>query len=82
MSIAEQIYELVKSLPPDEASEVLNFAESVQTKHLNAGKSTDTLARDVWVELVESLAGSWGEDFPTLEDIRASSVQDISRESL
>jgi hypothetical protein len=82
MSIAEQIYELVKSLPHNEANEVLNFAESVQAKHLNASKSTDTSAQDAWVELVESLAGSWGEDFPTLEDIRASSAQDILRENL
>ncbi|NJL37401.1 MAG: DUF2281 domain-containing protein [Leptolyngbyaceae cyanobacterium RM2_2_4] len=81
MSIAEQIYKLVKSLPPDEASEVLSFAESIRAKHLTTSEPTDTTVQNAWVELVESLAGSWGEDFPTLEDIRAIPGQDILRES-
>jgi hypothetical protein len=82
MSIAEQIYELVKALPPDEASEILDFAESVRARHLSADKSTGTAPQEAWIELVESLAGSWGEDFPKLEDIRAVLGQDILRESL
>lgn len=63
MSIAEQIYELVKALPPDEASEILNFAESVRARHLNTSKLTNTVTQNAWAELVESLTGSWGEDF-------------------
>lgn len=82
MSIAKQIYELVKALPPDEASEILDFAKSVQARHLNVNELTDTATQNAWIELVESLAGSWGEDFPKLEDIRAVSGQDILRESL
>ena len=34
-----------------------------------------------WTELVYSLAGTWVEDFPTLEEIRAESGEDILRES-
>lgn len=34
-----------------------------------------------WTELVRSLAGAWTEDFPSLAEIRAESV-DIERENL
>jgi hypothetical protein len=34
-----------------------------------------------WQELVYSLAGTWAEDFPTLEEIRAGEGEDILRES-
>ncbi|MCY7324194.1 MAG: hypothetical protein LH660_20930 [Phormidesmis sp. CAN_BIN36] len=36
MTIAEQIYTLVKDLPQEQASEVLTFAELIRTKLLNA----------------------------------------------
>jgi len=36
MSIAERIYELVKTLPQNQASEVLTFVEFIRAKHLNA----------------------------------------------
>ena len=81
MTIAEQIYALAKSLPPDQASEILNFAEFIRAKHLNANQST-TVDSTPWVELVDSLAGTWREDFPTLEEIRTESEQDTLRESL
>lgn len=81
MTIAEQIYALVKSLPQDQASEILNFAEFIRAKHLNANQPS-TVNSTPWVELVYSLAGTWGEDFPALEDIRADSEQNILRESL
>lgn len=71
MTIAEQIYELVKSLPPDQANEILTFAESIRAKHLHPDSANiGTAAAVPWAELVNSLAGTWGEDFPTLEDIR------------
>jgi hypothetical protein len=82
MTIAEQIYELVKSLPQDQASKILMFAESVRAKHLNTNQPISTLAPATWAELVYSLAGSWGEEFPSLENIRVNSGQDIPRESL
>lgn len=81
MTIAEQIYALVKSLPEDQASEILTFAEFVQAKHLKANQLSTTVDSASWSELISSLAGAWKEDFPTLEEIRAESGQDIPRES-
>jgi hypothetical protein len=82
MTIAEQIYALVKSLPPDQASEVLTFAKSIRANHLKATQPIGAIDPVPWAELVYSLAGTWGEDFPTLEDIRAELGQDTLRESL
>jgi hypothetical protein len=78
MSIAEQIYDLVKSLPQEQASEVLTFVEFVQHKER---RSTDAIDLPSWEELVFSLAGSWADDFTSLEDIRGAG-QDVQRESL
>ena len=83
MTIAEQIYAIVKALPQDQASEILTFAEFIHAKHLNANQPSGTVDSLMpWTELVNSLAGSWAKDFPTLEDIRTSSGEDILRESL
>lgn len=82
MTIAEQIYDLVKSLPQDQASEILTFAEFVHAKHLNARRTLDSVTPSLWSDLVYSLAGTWAEGFPTLEDIRAEVGQDILRENL
>jgi Protein of unknown function (DUF2281) len=82
MTVAEQIYALVKSLPQDQASEVLTFAEFIHAKHLKDSQSSSTVDSMNWSELVYSLAGAWGEDFPALEVIRAESGQDTVRESL
>jgi hypothetical protein len=78
MSIAEQIYALVKSLPQEQASEVLTFVEFVRHKER---RSTDAIDPQSWEELVFDLAGSWADDFPSLEDIRGAG-QDVQRESL
>jgi hypothetical protein len=83
MTIAERIYSLVKTLPQEQASEILTFAEYICTKNLAADQPIDTEEAQVpWGELVSSLAGSWSDDFPDLEDIRAGVGQDILRESL
>jgi len=83
MTIAEQIYEIVKTLPKDQASEILTFAEFIRAKHLSANKPIDRGNSPIsWTELVHSLSGSWATDFPTLEEIRAESGEDIRRESL
>lgn len=83
MTIAEQIYAIVKSLPQDQADEILNFAEFIRAKHLNANQTVNQSANQFpWGELVFSLAGTWKDDFPTLEEIRTESGQDILRESL
>ena len=82
MTVIEQIYAIVKTLPQNQASEILTFAESIRAKYLNGNQSTDTVdALTPWQELVYSLAGTWAEDFPTLEEIRAESGEDILRES-
>jgi len=82
MTIIEQIYAIVKSLPPEQASEILTFAEFIRTQHLNSNQSIATLDTSTpWEELVYSLAGTWAQDFPTLEHIRADLGEDILRES-
>lgn len=81
MTIAEQIYELVKTLSQDQASEILTFAEFIQAKHSNGNQPISAVPQVPWTKLVSSLAGAWGEDFPMLEDIRAEPGQDILRES-
>jgi hypothetical protein len=82
MTVIEQIYAIVKTLPQDQASEILTFAEFIRAKYLNAHQSTDTVdSLTSWQELVYSLAGTWAEDFPTLEEIRTESGEDILRES-
>ncbi|WP_293124655.1 DUF2281 domain-containing protein [Microcoleus sp. bin38.metabat.b11b12b14.051] len=82
MTVIEQIYAIVKTLPQNQASEILAFAEFIRAKYLNAHKSTDTVdSLTSWQELVYALGGTWAEDFPTLEEIRSESGEDILRES-
>ncbi|WP_088894276.1 hypothetical protein [Leptolyngbya ohadii] len=81
MSIAEQIYAIVKTLPLDQAREILEFAESMQSKHSVEGED-QAIALLSWTELVNSFAGAWADDFPTLEEIRAGEGQDALRENL
>lgn len=80
MNIAEQIYAIAKSLSEEQASEILNFAESIHAKYLNSDRSLTSSEKVPWAELVYSLAGAW-EDFPTLEEIRAEAGEDVLRES-
>lgn len=83
MTIAEQIYAIVKTLPQNQASEILIFAEFISAKHNTANQPIGTVDSPIpWTELVYSLAGAWARDFPTLEEIRAQSGQDILRENL
>jgi hypothetical protein len=44
MTLAEQIYLLVKTLPPEQAGEVLTFAEFIVTKHQNVNQSISQVA--------------------------------------
>lgn len=82
MTVIEQIYAIVKTLPQNQASEILTFAEFIRAKYLNAHQSTDTVdSLTSWQELVYALGGTWAEDFPTLEEIRSESGEDILRES-
>ncbi len=45
---------------------------------------SNTMAEDrtAWSEIVYSLAGAWGEDFPSLAEIRSGTVVDTEREIL
>jgi hypothetical protein len=82
MTVIEQIYAIVKTLPQNQASEILTFAQFIRAKYLNENESTHTVDTSTpWTELVYSLAGAWVEDFPTLEEIRDQSGEDILRES-
>ncbi|MBD2413484.1 hypothetical protein FACHB389_30285 [Nostoc calcicola FACHB-389] len=77
MNIAEQIYALVKSLPQEQAREVLSFAEFIRNQNLNDNQPIDIADSVSWAELVYSLTGTWKEDFLSLEDIRAETVTSI-----
>jgi hypothetical protein len=71
MTIAKQIYEIVKSLPEDQASKILTFVKFIRAKHLNANQTVTTVDSTSWSELTSALAGTWQEDFPSLEEIRS-----------
>jgi predicted AlkP superfamily pyrophosphatase or phosphodiesterase len=77
MTITEQIYALIKTLPQDQADEILTFAEFIRAKHLNTNQTINRIDQLPWAELVYSLAGTWKDDFPTLEEIRVESGKDI-----
>jgi hypothetical protein len=67
MTIAEQIYSLAKNLPQEQAREILTFAEYIYSKN-QSGEAADSMVS--WGELVHSLVGAWGDNFPSLEDMR------------
>ncbi len=82
MNVLEQIYAIAKSLPQEQAREILTFAEFIRAKYLDVNQSTDTVdSLTSWQELVYSLDGAWADDFPTLEEIRTESGEDILREN-
>jgi Protein of unknown function (DUF2281) len=82
MTLAEQIYELVKTLPPEQASEVLTFAEFIRAKNSNEVLLRASVDQIPWSDFIYSLAGAWEQDFPNLEEIREELGQDIQRERL
>lgn len=82
MTIIEKLSAIVKSLPQEQAREILTFAEFIQNQHQNAEPSSTTLDNlTPWEELVYSLGGTWADDFPDLAEIRADLGKDILRES-
>jgi len=84
MSTAEQIYELVKSMPEQESRLVLQFAQFVQYQEEQIhGLSSMTTIEDLqsWRQLVGKLSGAWP-DFPTAEELRGVLTQDVGRETL
>ncbi|HZG39949.1 MAG TPA: hypothetical protein VEZ50_14830 [Nodosilinea sp.] len=81
MNAAETIYELVKTLPEDQASLVLIFAQFVQQHSGPIQASLHESDRQPWPVLVAQLSGAWP-DSPTAEELRASLGQDVAREVL
>jgi hypothetical protein len=72
MSTAETIYELVKTLPEEQANLVLRFTQFVrqqasQPQERPAATSSEDLS--AWSTLVHELSGSWS-DFPEPEALR------------
>ena len=81
MSTAEAIYELVKTLPEDQANLVLIFTQFVQQRSFPVSTSLMEKDHQHWSNLVAELSGAWP-DFPTAEELRASFDQDAVRETL
>ena len=50
-------------------------------KHVNTNQNINNSQNLSWEELVYSLAGTWKDDFPSLEEIRSSTGEDVLRES-
>lgn len=82
MTIAEQISAIVKTLPQEQASEILNFAEYIRSQYLHIHQPITVDTSIPWQEMINSLAGAWGEDFPMVEEISTQVGEDIFRESL
>jgi hypothetical protein len=73
MTIAEQIYLLVKTLPEEQADEVLTFAEFVCAKHQNTAQPTDHPASQgkSSVSFKDSLKRLYDltQDFPSVDPV-------------
>lgn len=81
MGTAETIYELVKTLPEEQANLVLVFTQLIQQRSLPVSTALMGKNHEHWSNLVAELSGAWP-DFPTVEELRASFAQDAVRETL
>lgn len=79
MTVAEQIYELVRALPEEKAAEVLTFAESIRAKQTSEKSAAADQMSD-WHRFLDSIDPADWDDFPTLEEIRANQGEDAPRE--
>ena len=79
MTVAEQIYELVRALPEEKAAEVLTFAKSIREKQMSQ-KSPSLEQISAWHQFLDSIDPADWEDFPTAEEIRANQGEDAPRE--
>ncbi len=82
MTIVEQISAIIKILPEEQASEILDFAEFIRSQYLNIHQPITVETSIPWQEMINSFAGTWGEDFPMGEELSAQVGEDIFRESL
>ncbi|MDJ0703693.1 MAG: DUF2281 domain-containing protein [Leptolyngbyaceae cyanobacterium MO_188.B28] len=82
MSTAEIVYELVKTLPEEQANMVLAFAEFLRQKvQPELSQETPVPNHSTWSEQVRALAGAWP-DFPAREQLYQGLGQDVERETL
>jgi predicted nucleic acid-binding protein len=58
MTIAEQIYEIVKALPQNQAREILTFAEFIFAKHMGTSQSTSKIDSSLPFEREAALAAA------------------------
>lgn len=82
MSTADTIYELVKTLPEEQANLVLKFTQFIQQESLQPYSAADVSTPEKlqsWRMLVQELSGAWA-DFPSAEELRASLGRDLARE--
>lgn len=70
MTVAGQVYEIVKQLPEMKAAEVLAFVKSLKQKALEASVSDAEKMAD-WHRVLASIDPADWEDFPSLEEIRS-----------
>ncbi|MEA3467672.1 MAG: CopG family transcriptional regulator [Thermodesulfobacteriota bacterium] len=68
-------------------SEIENkMKKAAKTSHLSVSKWIGKIIKDnistEWPQDVVNLAGSWKDDFPTLEEIRSTQAVDSNREVL
>jgi hypothetical protein len=73
MTIAEQIYTLVKTLPQEQAGEILQFAELIYAKHQNKNQpvSRSVSASTPSISLKDSLKRLYDltQDFPAADPV-------------
>ena len=79
MTVAEQVYEVVKRLPQEKAAEVLTFARSIKAQQASQESASEKMA--AWHRFLDSIDPADWEDFPTLAEIRANQGEDVPRES-
>ncbi len=70
MLTAEQIYQEFESLPENMRAEVLDYITQLKGKLVHRQRAE--IRHPIWPQEVRALAGSWKNDFPTLEEIRAT----------
>lgn len=80
MTVAEQVYEIVKQLPEDKVAEVLAFAKSIEQQALKARISDAERMAD-WHRFLDSIDPADWEDFPSLEEIRSWPSENAPKES-
>ncbi len=72
IELDESTLQKVRQLAKRYHNDVSTFISSLLQKELE---------RSIWSEETKALVGSWGDDFPSIEEIRSSQTSDTSRET-